>query len=183
MKWFRLGCVLAVLALIAQSVATPLAGYRPNVAHAASGPSVGVIPWHPHLAVTFADGLAAGVDLADGHVDVSAADFTTKLVGRPFSLVHTWDSTAAQAGVGTVAGQGWFTGVTPSMSGAPGKHRHLHRCHRRPVGLPLQRWGIQRPAGDALDAHRVGQWLHPDQQPYRRGEQLQQQRTTHPDRR
>jgi len=38
----------------------------------------GAISWHPHQSVRFAAGLGASVDLADGHVDVSAADLRSR---------------------------------------------------------------------------------------------------------
>jgi len=79
----------------------------------------GAISWHPHQSVRFAAGLGASVDLADGHVDVSAADLSVPGRGPDLTLTHTWDSLLAQAGVTSTAGQGWVDSLTPQMSGDP----------------------------------------------------------------
>jgi len=78
----------------------------------------GAIPWRPHHAVRLATGLNANVDLADGHLDVSASDLS--IPGRAFalSLGHTWDSLLAQQGVTSTAGQGWVSALTPQMGGS-----------------------------------------------------------------
>ena len=80
----------------------------------------GAIPWHPHFQAPFAAGLGVSVDLADGHVDLGAADLAIPGRGMDLTLGHTWDSAQAAANQVTSAGQGWFTDLTPSMSGAPG---------------------------------------------------------------
>ncbi|MDQ2829659.1 MAG: hypothetical protein M3Y74_11485, partial [Chloroflexota bacterium] len=78
----------------------------------------GAISWHPHQSVRFAAGLGASVDLADGHVDVSAADLSIPGRGPDLTLAHTWDSLLAQAGVTSTAGQGWVDNLTPQMGGS-----------------------------------------------------------------
>jgi len=77
----------------------------------------GIVPWHPHRAVRLADGLSASVDLADGHLDLTAADVSLPALGPNLSMAHMWDSQAAQAGSTTTAGQGWNTDLTASMGG------------------------------------------------------------------
>ncbi len=78
----------------------------------------GAISWHPHQSVRFAAGLGASVDLADGHVDVSAADLNIPGRGPDLTLAHTWDSALAQADVTTTAGEGWVDSLTPQMGGS-----------------------------------------------------------------
>ncbi len=80
-------------------------------------PASGTIPWHPHQSVRFAAGLGASVDLADGHVDVGAADMSIPGRGPQLALNRTWDSLLAQRGVTTTAGEGWVGSLTPQMSG------------------------------------------------------------------
>ncbi len=75
--------------------------------------SSGDIPWHPHQSVTFGGGLAASVDLADGHVDVSADDLSVPGRRLGLALGHTWDSWLAQHGGATAAGPGWVSDLTP----------------------------------------------------------------------
>jgi len=75
------------------------------------------IPWHPHQSVRFSDGLAATVDLFDGHVDVSASGLSIPARGPDLALNHTWDSQRAANGDATAAGQGWSDSLTPSMGG------------------------------------------------------------------
>jgi len=82
--------------------------------HASSGD----IPWHPHHGVRFADGLGASVDLADGHLDVTARDLRVAGRGPDLTFGHTWDSTLDRLGAATAAGQGWVTDLTPRMGGA-----------------------------------------------------------------
>jgi len=77
----------------------------------------GIVPWHPHRTVRLADGLSASVDLANGHLDLTAADVNLPALGPDLSIAHTWDSQAAQAGSTTTAGQGWNTELTASMGG------------------------------------------------------------------
>jgi len=79
----------------------------------------GTVTWHPHQSVRFAAGLGASVDLADGHVDVSAAGLSVPGRGPDLTLAHVWDSTLAQAGVTSTAGQGWVDSLTPRMGGSP----------------------------------------------------------------
>ncbi len=81
-------------------------------------PTSGVIPWHPHRSVRMANGLGASVDLADGHVDVSADEMHLPARGSALAMGQTWDSVAAQAGVTTAAGQGWSSSLSPSIGGA-----------------------------------------------------------------
>jgi len=78
----------------------------------------GTVAWHPHQSVRFAAGLDASVDLADGHVDVSAADLSIPGRGPDLTLAHVWDSNLAQAGVTSTAGQGWVDNLTPQMGGS-----------------------------------------------------------------
>ena len=80
-------------------------------------PAGGTIPWHPHQQVRFAAGLGASVDLADGHVDVGAADMSIPGRGPQLALNRTWDSLLAQRGVTTTAGAGWQSSLTPQMGG------------------------------------------------------------------
>jgi len=80
-------------------------------------PASGLIPWHPHQSVRFAAGLGASVDLADGHVDVSAADMSIPGRGPQLTLNRTWDSNLAQRGVTTTAGEGWQSSLTPQLGG------------------------------------------------------------------
>ncbi len=80
-------------------------------------PASGTIPWHPHQSVRFAAGLGASVDLADGHVDVGAADMSIPGRGPQLALNRTWDSLLAQRGVTTTAGEDWQSSLTPSMGG------------------------------------------------------------------
>jgi len=77
----------------------------------------GTIPWHPHFQARMAGGLGASVDLADGHVEVSADDLAIAGRGLDLSLGHTWDSALAAANQVTSAGQGWTTDLTPFMTG------------------------------------------------------------------
>jgi len=77
----------------------------------------GVVPWRPHRTVRLANGLSASVDLADGHLDLTAADVNLPARGPDLSLAHTWDSQLAQAGVTTTAGQGWNTSLTARIGG------------------------------------------------------------------
>ncbi len=83
-------------------------------------PAGGDLPWHPHRSVRMSAGLDASVDLADGHVDVHAADLSIPARGPDLALAHTWDSALAAAGVSAAAGQGWQTSLTPRLGGAPG---------------------------------------------------------------
>jgi len=80
-------------------------------------PVSGLIPWHPHQSVRFAAGLGASVDLADGHVDVGAADMSIPGRGPQLALNRTWDSLLAQRGVTTTAGEGWQSSLTPQLGG------------------------------------------------------------------
>ncbi len=79
--------------------------------------SSGNIPWHPHQSVPLGGGLAASVDLADGHIDVSADDLSVPGRRLGLALGHTWDSWLAQHGAATAAGPGWISDLTPSMGG------------------------------------------------------------------
>ncbi len=78
----------------------------------------GNIPWHPHHNLRMTDGLDGAVDLADGHIDVSADEMHLPARGPALTMGQTWDSVAAQAGVTTTAGQGWSSSLSPSMGGA-----------------------------------------------------------------
>jgi len=80
-------------------------------------PVSGLIPWHSHQSVRFAAGLGASVDLADGHVDVGAADMSIPGRGPQLALNRTWDSLLAQRGVTTTAGEGWQSSLTPQLGG------------------------------------------------------------------
>lgn len=78
----------------------------------------GDIPWHPHYDFAMAAGLAASVDLADGHIDVRAAGVAVGGRGPGLGSGTSWDSARAQAGLMTVAGQGWLAGnLTARMDG------------------------------------------------------------------
>ena len=77
----------------------------------------GTTPWHPQRGMRLSGGLSARVDLADGHVDIQAADLSLPGRGPNLTLTHTWDSALAQAGITSTAGQGWQTSLTPHMSG------------------------------------------------------------------
>ena len=81
-------------------------------------PSGGAIPWHPHQETRFAAGLSARVDLADGHVDVSAAALSIPARGPDLSVGHVWDSLLAQNGATTSAGTGWTGDLSQSIGGA-----------------------------------------------------------------
>ena len=105
--------------------------------------SSGDVPWHPHASARLAAGLTASVDLADGHVDVSAADMSVSGRGLDLTLQHTWDSTLAQSGSSTAAGQGWQTDLTQSMRGAAGQtvtwvFPYANGAYQTPAGLPWQ---------------------------------------------
>jgi len=52
-------------------------------------------------------------------VDVSAAGLSVPGRGPDLTLAHVWDSTLAQAGVTSTAGQGWVDSLTPRMGGSP----------------------------------------------------------------
>ncbi len=77
----------------------------------------GAIPWHRRQSVRFSDSLSAQVDLADGHIDVSASDLAIPARGPALSLSHVWDSQRAHNGDATTAGQGWSSSLTPAMGG------------------------------------------------------------------
>jgi N-acetylneuraminic acid mutarotase len=81
--------------------------------------SGGELPWHHHQSVRLSDHLSAAIDLADGHVDVTAHDLSIPGRGPDVSLSHTWDSVRAQESplTTTAAGAGWSTDLTPSMGG------------------------------------------------------------------
>lgn len=79
----------------------------------------GTIPWHPHHNVRLAEGLSASVDLADGHIDVSASDMHIPARGPDLPMDHTWDSTLAAKGVTSTAGAGWTTSLSPQLGGDP----------------------------------------------------------------
>ncbi len=81
-------------------------------------PMSGVIPWHPHKTMRMADGLGTSIDLADGHVDVSASDMQLPGRGPDLAMDQTWDSSLAQGSVTTTAGQGWSSSLSPSIGGA-----------------------------------------------------------------
>ncbi len=68
------------------------------------GAASGAVPWHAHHGVRMSDGLAASVDLADGHIDVNASDLSIPGRGPALTLNHTWDSTLAQGYITTTAG-------------------------------------------------------------------------------
>jgi len=78
----------------------------------------GNVPWHPHYSARLAEGLGASVDLADGHVDVSAHELHLPARGPALAMGQTWDSVAAQTSVTTTAGQGWSSSLSPSIGGA-----------------------------------------------------------------
>ena len=170
---------LAVI-VVAQLLLGPLGGRQPQPAGATGSAVSGTIPWHPHLAVAFASGVAAGVDLADGHVDLSAADLAIPGRHMAVSLGHTWDSTLALAGVVTSAGQGWETNLTRSMSGAPGStvtytdssgaqwvFPYSGGAYVTPPGAP-----VTLTARGAGHLDRLRRWLHLDELPHRRSAQL-----------
>jgi len=90
-------------------------GFAPSPGVAS--PSAGIIPWHPHRTFRLSATLAATVDLADGHVDVSASDMSIPGRGPDLTLGHTWDSLLASSGVTTTTGAGWVDSLTPSMGG------------------------------------------------------------------
>ncbi len=89
-------------------------GFAPSPGVAS--PSAGIIPWHPHRTFRLSPNLAAAVDLADGHVDVSASDMSIPGRGPDLTLGHTWDSLLASSGV-TTTEAGWVDSLTPSMGG------------------------------------------------------------------
>ncbi len=78
--------------------------------------SSGNVPWHPHHNVHLSAGLDVSVDLADGHVDVMAADLSVPARGPALTLSHTWDSTLADHG-SAYASNGWVSTLTPSLGG------------------------------------------------------------------
>jgi RHS repeat-associated protein len=86
---------------------------------ALSTASGGPLPWHPHQRVRVSDHLSVEIDLADGHVDVTAHDLSLPGRGPDLSLSRTWDSVRAQESplTTTAAGAGWSTDLTPSMGG------------------------------------------------------------------
>ena len=96
------------------------AGTNPNVVIAklslAGGGQPGQIPWHPHYTVALSDRLAARVDLADGHVDISSADLALPGFGPGLDFTRTWDSTLA--GADLPAGQGWTSSMAASVRGS-----------------------------------------------------------------
>ncbi len=77
----------------------------------------GAVPWHAHHTMRLDDHLSASIDLADGHLDLSSSDLSIPGRGPALTLAHTWDSTLAQAGITTTAGQGWQSTLTQSMGG------------------------------------------------------------------
>jgi YD repeat-containing protein len=111
--------LLVVAFTIVMSLLTPIAR-TPVHTRAASTQASGAIPWHPHYSVALASGLAGSVDLADGHLDLTAATLGLPARGLPISLATTWDSTLALAGTASIVGQGWQSTLSPRMSGAPG---------------------------------------------------------------
>ena len=118
---------------------------------AGSAASSGDIPWHPHYSARLFGWMGARVDLADGHVDVGAADLGVAGRGPDLALGHTWDSTRAAAGQATWAGQGWSTDLTPYIAGSPGgtvtyldetgatwRFPFSGGAYQTPAGLPWQ---------------------------------------------
>jgi len=88
------------------------------VAELGPAASSGYVPWHPHTSVRMAAGLGATVDLADGHVDVTAAGMKIRARGLDLGIAHTWDSTRAD--VPSTAGQGWQTDLTQGIATSVG---------------------------------------------------------------
>ncbi len=98
---------------------TWVAATTPSAAPVATlAPLDGLVPWHAHHNMSMARVLGAQIDLADGHVDVSASAMQLPGRGPDLAMGQTWDSVAAQAGVTTTAGQGWSSSVSPSIGGA-----------------------------------------------------------------
>jgi RHS repeat-associated protein len=77
----------------------------------------GDVPWHSDYTVRLSDHIQASVDLVDGHLDLHLADMHLGAKMLDLNVGHTWDSTLAQAGITSTAGQGWVSSLTPSMGG------------------------------------------------------------------
>jgi YD repeat-containing protein len=110
------GSYTATIAATAQAQQTTLTGST-TVALTVTSPGGGTVPWHPHHDVTLSDSLSLGVDLADGHVDLRAADMSVAGRGPDLSVAHTWDSAWATSTESTNAGQGWLTNLDVGMTG------------------------------------------------------------------